>query len=68
MRRGNIGLAIVALLAFAGYAMFVLGVSISSGDGHGSGYWASIAVIVLLIAVALWIAVYLFRGRFSRRS
>ena len=68
MRRGNIGLAIVALLAFAGYATWVLVVSISSGDGQGSGYWASIAAILLLIAFALWIAVYLFRGRFSKGS
>ena len=68
MRRGNVGVAIVALLAFAGYTIFVLVVSISSGEGHGSGYWASIALIVLLIVASLWGASHLFRGRFSKRD
>ncbi len=66
MRRGNSGLAIVALLAFAGYTTFVLWVSLSAGKGHGSGYWASIALIVLLVAASLWGASYLFRRRFKK--
>ena len=61
-------MAIIALLAFAGYTIFVLVVSISSGDGHGSGYWASIALIVLLVVASLWGASYLFRRRFSDRD
>jgi hypothetical protein len=67
MRRANVGVAIAALLIFAGYVVFVLVVSLSSGDGQGSGYWASIALLVLLVLASVWAAVYLFRHRFSKR-
>ena len=68
MRRANVGVAIAALVVFAGYVAFVLVLSISSGEGHGSGYWASIAVLVLLVLASLWGARYLFRRRFSKRD
>ena len=68
MRRANIGVAIAALVIFAGYVIFVLALSISSGDGHGSGYWASIVLLVLLVFASFWAANYLFRHRFSKRG
>jgi Kef-type K+ transport system membrane component KefB len=63
VRRGNVGVAIAALVGFAAYAIYVVVISIA-GEGHGSFFWASIVLIVLLAAAALWGAKLLF----SRRS
>jgi hypothetical protein len=53
----------IVLVLFAGYAVFVLVVALSSGKGHGAGFWVSIGVIVVLAAAALWLARWFYRRR-----
>ena len=61
-------MAITALLAFAAYSAFVVIVAVSSGKGHGSVFWTSIALIIVLSAGALWGARRLFLRRFTNRN
>jgi FtsH-binding integral membrane protein len=56
------GITRVALLAFAGYGLFLVIVAIA-GEGHGSVFWTSINVIVVLAATALWVARRLSKAR-----
>jgi hypothetical protein len=55
-----------ALVFYAGWSVVVLAISISSGDGHGSGYWTSIGLIALLALAALVFAVRLYNRRLRR--
>jgi Kef-type K+ transport system membrane component KefB len=63
MRRGRGWISIIVLILFAGYAVFVLVVALSSGKGHGAVFWSSIVVIVALAAAALWLARWIYRRR-----
>ena len=68
MRQRNAGVTIVVLIAFAGYAAYVVIASVSSGKGHGAVFWASIGLIVVLGAIALWAARRLWRSRSANRN
>jgi membrane protein DedA with SNARE-associated domain len=59
--------SMIALIVFAGYSVFVVVVAIT-GKGHGSMFWISIAVIVLLALLALWLARWLYRRRDARTN
>ena len=59
--------SIIALIVFALYSLFVVGVAIA-GKGHGSTFWASIVVIILLAAVAVWLARWIYRRRDARTN
>jgi MYXO-CTERM domain-containing protein len=59
--------SMIALIVFAGYAVFVIVVAIA-GKGHGSTFWISIAVIVLLALLALWLARWIYRRRDARTN
>jgi membrane protein implicated in regulation of membrane protease activity len=50
----------IVLILFAAYAVFVVVVAIV-GSGHGSGFWASLGLIVVLAAAALWLARRIYR-------
>jgi Kef-type K+ transport system membrane component KefB len=63
MRGGRGWISIVVLILFAGYAVFVLVVALSNGKGHGSVFWASIGVIVVLAVASLWLARWIYRRR-----
>jgi membrane protein implicated in regulation of membrane protease activity len=57
--------SIIALIAFAVYSLFVVGVAIA-GHGHGSTFWVSIVVIILLAVAAVWLARWIYRRRDAR--
>ena len=59
-RRGRI--SIVALILFAGYALFVVIVGIA-GSGDGAAFWIQIGVTLVLAAAALWLARWIYRRR-----
>jgi hypothetical protein len=63
MTGGRGWVSMIVLVLFAGYAVFVLVVALSSGKGHGAGFWVSIGVIVVLAAAALWLARWIYRRR-----
>jgi hypothetical protein len=52
-----------ALGFFAAWCVVVLVISISSGDGHGSVYWTTIALIALMAVAAVVFGVRLYRSR-----
>jgi ABC-type uncharacterized transport system permease subunit len=52
--------SIVVLILFAAYSVFIIVVAIA-GKGHGSAFWTSIGVIVVLAVVALWLSRWLYR-------
>jgi cellulose synthase/poly-beta-1,6-N-acetylglucosamine synthase-like glycosyltransferase len=54
--------SIIALMLFAAYSLFVVVVAIA-GSGHGSAFWVSIGVILLLAAGAVWLARWIYRRR-----
>jgi Na+/melibiose symporter-like transporter len=62
------GVAIAALLGFAGYTVFGLIVAIEGGEGHGSVFWTAIGMGVLIAAVALWLSARIYRSRFANRN
>jgi hypothetical protein len=62
------GTAIAALLAFAGYTIFVVLVAVARGEGHGSIFWTAIAMGLSLAALAAWEARRLFIRRFANRN
>jgi len=57
--------SIVALILFAAYSVFVVVEALSSGKGHGSVFWVSIGVIILLAIAALWLSRRMYRRRSS---
>jgi len=57
--------SIVALILFAAYSVFVVVMAVSSGKGHGSVFWASIGVIILLAVAAVWLSRRMYRRRSS---
>jgi len=57
--------SIVALILFAVYSVFVVVEALSSGKGHGSVFWVSIGVIILLAVAALWLSRRIYRRRSS---
>jgi len=57
--------SIVALILFAAYSVFVVVEALSSGKGHGSVFWVSIGVIILLAIAALWLSRRIYRRRSS---
>jgi membrane protein implicated in regulation of membrane protease activity len=59
--------SIIALVVFAVYSLFVVGVAIA-GKGHGSTFWVSIVVIVLLAVAAVWLARWIYRRRDARTN
>ena len=59
-RRGR--LSIVALILFAGYALFVVIAGIA-GSGDGTAFWVQIVVTLVLAAGALWLARWIYRRR-----
>jgi hypothetical protein len=59
---------IIALILFAAYSVFVVVVAVSAGKGHGAVFWASIGIIVVLAALALWLSHRVYRRRFSVRN
>jgi len=61
VKRGSARISIVALILFAVYSLVVVVLALSSGKGHGAGFWASIGVILLLAAGALWLSRRMFR-------
>lgn len=63
MRTTSRRIAVAALLAFAAYSVFVLVLALRDREGHGAGFWASIAAIVLLAAGAVWAARWVSRRR-----
>jgi hypothetical protein len=64
VRQASAGLSIAALIAFAIYSVIIVIIAIS-GEGGGLVFWASIALILLLAAAALWGAKVLFGRRFA---
>lgn len=65
MRNARTRTSIIALLLFAAYSVFVLVVAVSSGKGHGSVFWVSIGVIVVLGVAAIWLSRRIYRRRSS---
>ena len=57
--------SIVALILFAAYSVFVVVMAVSSGKGHGSVFWASIGVIIVLAVAAVWLSRRMYRRRSS---
>jgi hypothetical protein len=55
-------MSIVALILFAGYALFVVIVGIA-GSGDGAAFWVQIGVTLVLAAAALWLARWIYRRR-----
>jgi MYXO-CTERM domain-containing protein len=52
----------IALILFAGYALFVVIAGIA-GSGDGAAFWVQIGVALLLAAAALWLARWIYRRR-----
>ena len=65
MRNPRAKTSIVALILFAAYSVFVVVEALSSGKGHGSVFWVSIGVIILLAVAALWLSRRIHRRRSS---
>ena len=65
MRNPRAKTSIVALILFAAYSVFVVVEALSSGKGHGSVFWVSIGVIILLAIAALWLSRRMYRRRSS---
>ena len=65
MRNPRAKTSIVALILFAAYSVFVVVEALSSGKGHGSVFWVSIGVIILLAIAALWLSRRIYRRRSS---
>ncbi len=65
MRKASARTSVIALILFAGYSVFVVVVAVASGKGHGSVFWASIGVIVLLAVGAVWLSRRIYRRRSS---
>ena len=61
MKRGA-RTSLVALIAFAGYALAVVILGIV-GSGHGYAFWAQIAVVIVLGLAAIWVARWIYRRR-----
>jgi hypothetical protein len=59
-------ITMIVLVLFAAYSAFVVIVALAAGKGHGSVFWTSIAVIILLAAGALWLAHRIYRRRGAR--
>jgi len=54
--------SLLALILFVGYALAVVIVGIA-GSGHGSVFWAQIAVVIVLGLAAIWVARWIYRRR-----
>ena len=65
MRKASARTSVIALILFAGYSVFVVVEALSSGKGHGSVFWVSIGVIILLAVAALWLSRRIYRRRSS---
>ena len=65
MRKASARTSIIALILFTAYSVFVVVVAVSSGKGHGSVFWVSIGVIILLAVAALWLSRRIYRRRSS---
>jgi hypothetical protein len=57
----------IALILFAAYSVFVIVLAIA-GKGHGSVFWVSIGVIIVLAVGALWLARWIYRRRDARTN
>jgi membrane protein implicated in regulation of membrane protease activity len=57
--------SMIVLILFAAYSVFVIVVAIA-GKGHGTVFWVSIGVIVVLAVGALWLARCIYRRRDAR--
>jgi len=68
MKRNRAKVSITALLLFAAYCVFIVVVAVASGKGHGSVFWTSIGMIIVLAAGALWISRRMYRRHFGVRS
>jgi hypothetical protein len=55
----------IVLILFAAYSVFVIVVAVA-GKGHGTVFWVSIGVIVVLAVGALWLARWIYRRHDAR--
>jgi hypothetical protein len=63
VRTASRRIAVAALLAFAVYSIFVVAVALWDREGHDVVFWASIVVIFLLAAAAMWAARWVWNRR-----
>ena len=67
--RGRLpGAAILALVAIAGYSVYVIAVAASGGKGHGSVFWTAIGMFVLIAVGALGLAYWIYGSRLANRN
>jgi hypothetical protein len=67
MKRSRAKVSIIALTLFAGYCAFIVVAAVAFGRGHGSMFWTSIGLILVLAAGALWLA-HRLRRRLGARN
>lgn len=68
MKRNRAKVSIIALSLFAAYCVFIVVVAVASRKGHGSVFWTSIGMILVLAAGSLWIARRMYRRHLGVRS
>ena len=65
MKRNRAKVSIVALTLFAVYCVFIVIAAVAAGKGHGSVFWFSIGLILVLVAATLWLAHRMYRRHFG---
>lgn len=62
------GAAILAMVAIAGYSVYVITVAVSGGKGHGSVFWTAIGMLALIAVGALGLTYRNYGSRLANRT
>jgi hypothetical protein len=65
VERNRAKVSIVALTLFAVYCVGIAVAAVAAGKGHGSVFWFSIGLILVLAAGTLWLAHRMYRRHFG---
>jgi membrane protein implicated in regulation of membrane protease activity len=68
MKRNRAKVSMIALILFAAYCVFIAVAAVAAGKGHGSVFWFSIGMILVLAAAALWLSRRMYRRHFGVRN
>jgi hypothetical protein len=68
MKRNRAKVSIIAMTLFALYCVVIVVAAVAAGKGHGSVFWTSIGIILVLAAGTLWLAHRMYRRHFGVRN
>ena len=58
----------IALILFGAYCVVIVVAAVAAGKGHGSVFWFSIGMILVLAAGAGWLSHRMYRRHFGEPS